>query len=132
MNSVSREFLLARARQRCEYCHVPAKRVSLGIHIEHIISRQHGGADGQDNLAIACAHCNLLKGPNIASLDPETGKLSRLFHPRRDKWDQHFKVIRNLLVGTTPIGRATVTLLDLNNPSMIEKRRFLRRLGIRF
>jgi 5-methylcytosine-specific restriction endonuclease McrA len=42
-------------------------------HIDHIIAEQHGGATIADNLALACLHCHRPKGPNIASIDVETG-----------------------------------------------------------
>jgi hypothetical protein len=45
---------------------------------------QHGGGDDADNLALACPDCNLRKGPNLTGIDPETGAVVRLFHPRRD------------------------------------------------
>ena len=32
-----------------------------------------------------------LKGANIAGLDPGTGELTRRFHPRRDRWREHFE-----------------------------------------
>ena len=40
-----------------------------------------------------------------------------LFNPRQDSWSQHFAwaADRIHLVGRTPTGRATVTLLDLND-----------------
>jgi 5-methylcytosine-specific restriction endonuclease McrA len=36
----------------------------LPHHIEHIISRQHGGSDDFENLVLACQRGNLNKGPN--------------------------------------------------------------------
>jgi hypothetical protein len=58
--------------------------------IDHIIAKQYGGETVFDNLALACIHCNRFKGPNIAGLDSNSGQIVRLFHPRRDKWQQHF------------------------------------------
>ena len=72
-------------------------------------------SDRDDNLAYACAHCNLHKGPNIAGLDPTTGDLTRLFHPRTDDWGTHFEWSAHLLVGRTPIGRTTVVVLAMND-----------------
>jgi hypothetical protein len=53
--------------------------------IDHIIAKQHGEGDELDNLPFACIHCNRYKGPNIAGIDPETGELTRLFHPRTSR-----------------------------------------------
>jgi hypothetical protein len=48
------------------------------------------------------------------SLDPESGALVRLFHPRQDQWDEHFERNGVIIVGRTAIGRATVGLLKMN------------------
>ena len=40
-------------------------------------------------LRLCCIRCNCHKGPNIAGIDPKTGQLTRLFHPR-DDWNAHF------------------------------------------
>ncbi|MCI0702219.1 MAG: HNH endonuclease [Planctomycetia bacterium] len=83
---------------------------------EHIIAQQHRGSDRDDNLAYACGHCNLHKGPNIAGLEPETGQLTRLFNPRTDKWEDHFEWSGHLIVGRTAIGRTTIGVLAMNDP----------------
>ena len=31
------------------------------------------------NLAVACHHCNLYKGPNLTGIDPSTRKVVRIF-----------------------------------------------------
>ena len=80
----------------------------LAFHVEHVISRQHGGADAADNLALACHHCNLHKGPNLAGLESQTGQLTRLFHPRSDKWEEHFVERESEVIGLTAIACATV------------------------
>ena len=54
------------------------------------------------------------KGPNLSGLDPESGALVRLFHPRQDQWDEHFERNGVIIVGRTAIGRATVGLLKMN------------------
>jgi hypothetical protein len=83
--------------------------------VEHVIARQHGGTDADDNLALACQHCNSHKGPNLAGVDPETGVLTRLFHPRQDVWADHFEWSGHVLVGKTAIGRTTVAVLAIND-----------------
>jgi hypothetical protein len=110
-----------RAGHRCEYCLIPQMLFDRSFHIEHIVAKQHGGKTTLDNLALACWQCNLKKGPNLSGLDPETGELSRLFHPRLDIWKEHFAwreamppTRRVETVGVTPVGRATVRLLELN------------------
>ena len=60
------------------------------LHIEHIRPRKHGGSDQESNLCLACIDCNLHKGTNLADIDPETQTVTKLFHPRRQKWEDHF------------------------------------------
>ncbi len=106
----------ARAGDACEYCRLPAAFYA-GIFVgEHIIARQHGGGDEADNLAYACERCNLHKGPNIAGLDPDTGALTRLFHPRTDRWADHFAWSAHILIGLTAVGRTTIHVLAMNHP----------------
>ena len=87
-----RRYVSSRAGDRCEYCRLRQEHETLTpFHVEHVIAAQHGGTDEDGNLALACAWCNLIKGPNIASLDPSTGRLTRLSHPRQDSWEDHFR-----------------------------------------
>ncbi|MGA2117371.1 MAG: HNH endonuclease [Bryobacteraceae bacterium] len=100
-------------------------------HIEHILSKQHGGLDEVGNLALACHRCNLRKGPNLAGIDPVTGELAPLFHPRRNEWDEHFLFRGVRIEGRTPAGRATVRLLAMNEARRLELRSELQASGLR-
>jgi len=100
-------------------------------HIEHILSKQHGGLDDVGNLALACHRCNLRKGPNLTGIDPATGELVPLFHPRRDEWDEHFLFRGVRIEGRTPAGRATVRLLAMNEARRLELRSELQASGLR-
>lgn len=53
----------------------------------------------------------------------------RLFHPRRDDWDDHFAWDGAILVGRTPIGCATVALLAVNYPDYVLLRESLAEEG---
>jgi len=44
----------------------------MRFHVEHIVSRQHGGTDDPSGPALACDRCNAYKGPNLTSIDPDT------------------------------------------------------------
>ena len=90
-----------RAAGRCEYCRLPQKASNVPFEIDHIISRKHQGRTVASNLAIACWYCNTFKGSDISGLDPRTGKLTRLFHPRRHKWSHHFCYEGPVLFGVT-------------------------------
>src|SRR4051812_18196457 len=106
-----------RAGDTCEYCRVPQSAyLSVVFPIDHIIARQHGGRTALNNLANSCLHCNSHKGPNIAGIDPATGKLTGLFHPRRHRWGKHFRWDGACLVGLTAVGRTTIVVLAMNDP----------------
>ena len=75
-----------------EYCCVPQSAILLPFQIDHIRAEKHGGETVEANLALACTHCNRHKGPNIAGFDTETARIVRLFSPRTDRWEQHFRV----------------------------------------
>ena len=68
-----------RAKNRCEYCKIPSYVSNFTFPLDHIIAQQHRGETTYENLALSCMHDNFHKGPNIAGLDPATGRLSRLF-----------------------------------------------------
>jgi len=91
-----------------------------------IISEKHGGDTTAENLAFACSLCNKYKGSDIATLDKETDKITALFNPRKDKWNDHFQLSNDgSLSTTTAIGRGTINLLRLNQADRIEERRLL-------
>jgi hypothetical protein len=119
-----------RAKNRCEYCKVPADISVFTFPLDHIIAQQHGGATTFENLALSCPHDNYHKGPNIAGLDPETGRLTRLFNPRRQRWSAHFSRDGPLLVGKTAVGRTTIRVLNMNHPEAVGLRRLLIEAGL--
>jgi len=108
-----------RVSSRCEYRELPSPFHPAPFQIHHVMARQHGGTNEYENLALACIHCNRSKGPNIAGLDPDTGKIVRLFHPRRDKWTEHFVWDGPELKALTQIGRVTIAVLMINDPEVI-------------
>ena len=124
MDRSIRELVWRRAGDACEYCRIPQSATPLiPFHVEHIIARQHGGTDDPSGLAIACDRCNAFKGPNLSSIDSESGNIVLLFNPRRDSWDEHFAFRGGTIVGLTPTGRATVRLLQMNAPRRVELRK---------
>lgn len=133
MDQALRLLVRRRAGDACEYCRLPQSASPyVRFHVEHIVARQHGGADVDDNLALACSFCNYHKGPNIAGVDPESGRLVRLFHPRHDRWDEHFAWQGVALVGRSEVSRATIVVLRINHRQRIELRRDLRARGESF
>jgi hypothetical protein len=130
MNESLERRVWRRAAGRCEYCKIPAYVSEFTFPIDHIIAQQHGGKTTYDNLALSCPHDNFHNGPYIAGLDLETGRLTRLFNPRRRKWSAHFAWDGPILVGKTPIGRTTLFVLNMNHPDRVEVRRLLIVAGV--
>ena len=119
-----------RARWRCEYCLSPAAYSTQPFEIDHIIPRSKNGGTTPENLAFSCG-CNSYKSDKTRARDPQTGRTVSLFHPRRQRWLQHFAWSTDALriLGRTAIGRATVETLQLNRPELINLRRILRAVG---
>lgn len=112
-----------RAGNACEYCRMPQEFYpTTTFPIDHIVARQHGGKTGLGNLALSCLHCNSHKGPNVGGIDPRTGRLTKLFHPRRHRWSRHFRWKGPVLVGLTPVGRVTIVVLALNAAELVDVR----------
>jgi 5-methylcytosine-specific restriction endonuclease McrA len=130
MDAATSQLVRQRAANHWEYCRLPEEFSGLRFHIEHIVARQHGGTDDPDNLALACPECNFHKGTNLTGIDPETGQVTRLFHPRRDRWEDHFARDEANLVGKTAVGRTSASLLEMNTGDRFRLRRFLRGLGL--
>ena len=125
MKPALRRQVWRRASGICEYCRMPSRLYLSPYQIDHIIAEQHGGRTVLSNLALACYHCNLHKGPNIAGKDPTTRRTTRLFHPRRDQWEDHFQWRGPKLVGRTAVGRTTIVVLTINHPAYVLVRRAL-------
>jgi len=115
------------AGDACEYCRLPQSASRLRFVLDHVIARQHGGQRVVANVALCCGRCNRHKGPNLSGIDPESQAMTRLFHPRRDAWSEHFKWVDVTLVGLTEIGRTTIAVLAINHPSQLLVREALRR-----
>ena len=124
-----KQEVINRASNCCEYCRLHRSLSGFTYHIEHVIAEKHGGETKTENLCLSCPHCNSFKGSDIASNDPLTGNLARLFNLRSQIWDEHFRLNLNTaeLEGITPEGRVTVFLLQLNNSARIPARAILMR-----
>jgi hypothetical protein len=129
VNAETRAFVRARAADRCEYCLARQEYFDYPHHIDHIIPKQHGGDASITNLALCCTRCNAFKGPNLSGIDPDSGRLVPLFNPRGDEWAEHFRFDRHWIVGTTPVGRATVYVLAMNETSRLQLRKSLLAAG---
>ncbi|MBD2580165.1 HNH endonuclease [Oscillatoria sp. FACHB-1406] len=117
VSSASRQRIRQRAAFLCEYCHSSEEASASLFTIDHLIPQSLGGADTEDNLALACHRCNSRRYNFIDGFDSETQTICSLFNPRVQNWREHFiwSADRQRIIGITPIGRATVERLDLND-----------------
>ena len=129
MDAALQKHVWQRAGAACEYCRLPQLFDPLPFQIDRVIAEQHDGLAVPENLALACLFCNKHKGPNIAGIDPQSKRLTRLFHPRRDKWHRHFHWDGPRLIGRTAVGRTTIHVLAINHPQNISLREALMENG---
>ncbi len=123
--SALRDQVFKRAKQCCEYCLIHEDDVPESHEIDHLIARKHGGQAIAENLALACLPCNRYKGSDLTAIDPETQAVVPLFNPRVQVWTEHFRLVGAQIVGLTPTGRATESLLQFNLPVRLDNRRLL-------
>jgi 5-methylcytosine-specific restriction endonuclease McrA len=86
-----RRLVFQRANGRCEYCLLHEDDAYMPHEVDHIYAEKHGGETSEANLCLSCAECNRYKGSDLASIDPQTGEVVQLIHPRRDNWSDHFE-----------------------------------------
>lgn len=132
LSQFERAFIKQRAAGCCEYCKFPFDFSHDAFHIEHIIPLQKNGSDELENLAFACDGCNSLKWTYIEWPDPESGQKVPLFNPRKEEWSLHFAWSDDFtsLSGLTPEGRATLDLLKMNRPGLLNVRKALIAIGV--
>ena len=128
-----RQRLIEADDHRCAYCQTAQSHSGNPMVVDHIWPRSKGGDTSFENLCFSCYRCNLFKGSRVKAVDPLSGEIIPLFHPRTDRWDDHFRWddASLHLLGRTPVGRATIAALHINNPIIIDARRNWVRLGWR-
>jgi hypothetical protein len=117
-----------RAKGICEYCYSQAKFSPNNFEIEHIVPVSREGTTTSENLALACPSCNSYKSNKIEAIDPVSNQVAVLFHPRQMQWSDHFTWSDDtiIMIGKSPTGRATVTLLQTNRAGVVNLRQVLR------
>lgn len=114
-----RQLVLRRARNRCEYCGLSQVGQEAVFHVDHVLPVSADGPTTPGNLALACVSCSLRKEARRSATDPQTGRTVRLFHPRRQRWADHFEWDGLIVVGRTATGRATIAALRMNRPTIL-------------
>jgi hypothetical protein len=100
-----------RANHRCEYCQAPELVFNFPFEVEHIIPLVQQGANEEVNLALACRSCNLRKGTRISGILSGSKTEVRFFHPREDRWHEHFQmdVTHAKIIGMSAIGKTQLS-----------------------
>lgn len=119
-----RAVVRSRAGGRCEYCHASEAWQYVEFTLEHVAPLAAGGETTESNLALSCFACNRRKWDRRSGFDPAGGGEHRLFNPRTDLWNEHFAWSRDGLsiLGRSPIGRTTVSVLELNRERLLQIR----------
>ncbi|MCP4360068.1 MAG: hypothetical protein GY796_18845 [Chloroflexi bacterium] len=73
---------------------------------------------------MVCRRCNEHKHTRVQAIDPVSQQLAPLFNPRKQSWPFHFTWSEEgtLIIGLTPVGRATVLALNMNDSTIVEAR----------
>ncbi len=106
--------------------------MGVTFEIDHIIPEAAGGKTNLSNLCLSCPTCNRYKGARQTATDPESGVVVNLFHPIDQDWGVHFtwNDDHSMVLGLTPIGRATVEALRINRSGIIQLRQYWTALGL--
>lgn len=124
-----RRLVFERACYLCEYCLIHQDDAHFTFQVDHILSRKHRGPTKADNLALSCLRCNAAKGTDQGAFVGRRSLLTRLYHRRLDRWQEHFYLSGTRIVAQTQVGEATVQLLDLNARDRLLLRRELAKVG---
>lgn len=122
-----RRLVIERAKSCCEYCISQMNFSTQSFSVEHILPCAKGGSSALENLALSCQGCNNHKFTKIEGFDPVTEQLVPLFHPRKQRWREHFAWNEDytIVIGLTSTGRTTVNELYLNRSGLLNLRRVL-------
>jgi hypothetical protein len=126
-----KQLVFDRAKGLCEYCRSQARFAIDPLVIDHIQPVSRGGKTIAENLALSCQTCNSYKYTKTEALDPVTNQSVSLFHPREMLWEEHFTWNEDVTqsIGITPVGRATIALLQINRDGVVNMRRVLAIMG---
>ena len=114
-----RRLVALRAVGRCEYCRLSQEGQEATFHVDHIVPKVSGGMTRAENLALSYVSCSLRKEARRSAIEPSSGRRVALFHPRRQRWGDHFRWEGVRILGLTPTGRATVAALQMNRPLLL-------------
>ncbi|MDP9171314.1 MAG: HNH endonuclease [Acidobacteriota bacterium] len=118
IESALRQFVRTRADGFCEYCRIP----------EQFMLAERSKARWSDSCResrFVLRTLQPVKGSDIASIDAETGQLTPLSHPPRDRWEDHYLFSAGEILALSATGRVTIRLLRMNRPARIKERQLV-------
>jgi hypothetical protein len=118
-----RKLVAIRAFLLYEYCLIHDSDNIHSCQIDHIISLKHNGIHHPDNLAYCCIFCNRYKGTDVGTII--NGSFTEFYNPRKDRWNNHFRLKGALILPKTDVGMATVSILRLNEDNRVFERELL-------
>jgi hypothetical protein len=94
------------------------------MEVEHLVPEALGGRTEEENLWLSCRRCNGSKAARTRAIDPVTQAEVPLFNPRTQSWEEHFEWSEDgaQIFGKSPIGRATVQALRMNDLLIVQAR----------
>lgn len=112
------------SRYRCGYCLIQQRYSPMIFQFDHLLPVSFGGTNDEENLWLACGNCNNAKSDKTEAFDSVTNLTVPIFNPRTQNWNEHFEWDEDeaIIVGKTPIGRATVEALKLNDERVVAVR----------
>jgi 5-methylcytosine-specific restriction endonuclease McrA len=127
-----RRAVVARARGLCEYCGLRQDLCPAPFEVDHILPRALDGETVLGNLCLACPLCNNAKRARVVAREPRTNRPTALFNPRIHSWNEHFRWSDDfgMVHGISPVGRATVATLRMNQPRIVQIRLIWASLGL--
>lgn len=135
MSKIKRELdrkIREKSKNRCGYCSTPQSLTSHKLEIEHIFPISKGGSTTEENLCLACRHCNLHKASKILGFDVVSAKKVRLFNPNTQIWTKQlsWNKEKTSIIGKTSCGRATIYALKMNDDLQINARKVWKLTGL--
>jgi hypothetical protein len=82
-------------------------------------------SDPRSRFGLVCDLLCCRGNSDLTSIDEQTGAIEPLFHPRRDRWVDHFQLVGGRIEPRTAKGRTTTRLLRLNDSDRVEERELL-------
>jgi hypothetical protein len=122
MDAATRELVRRRADNDCEYCLLCQEHSAVPHQSSISSQRSMAGPTTRPTWRLRVTVTISARAPTFRGIDPLTGELVALFHPRRDRRADHFTIRVPRIEGVTPCGRATVRVLAMNDVRRLELR----------